>query len=239
VTPNLLQLPLFAASGSTIPSLISTNNNNLLGVEGYLVDEIEDVGGPWFVPDDAVFDSVKCQNYLSQIKYMCTIAAAKGFEIYNDPQRKSEAFWRIPIGDVEDTMTKTICRATSSFFGGYKSNIALFEAFQHLKLAATEEEMEAIFRPSEEHSEAATRYRGRMDAMRDKRPYMSKKGYVGMGPVTAGPGDIIVVLIGAEVPFILRPRENDQFFLLGESYCDGVMDGEMVTRRSKQEFILV
>jgi hypothetical protein len=239
VTPNPTQLRLFASSGSTTPSLLSTDSSNILGVEGYLVDEIEDVGSPWFVPDDAEFNSVVCHNYLSQIKYMCTIAAAKGFTIYDDPQRKSEAFWRIPIGDVEDTVTRSICRATSSFFEGFKSCLGLFEAFQQMKLASTTEEMDAIFKPSEEHQDAATRYRGRMYAMRDKRPYMSKKGYVGLGPVTTSPGDMIVVLIGAQVPFILRPRGEHRFFLLGESYCDGVMDGEMGTRRSKQEFFLV
>ncbi|KAH6673488.1 heterokaryon incompatibility protein [Halenospora varia] len=218
VTPNATQLPLFNSSGSSNPSLISMDETSLLGVEGYLVDEIEDVGSPWFVPDDA---------------------RQKIFPIYDDPQRKYEAFWRIPIGDVEDTVSKAICRATSSFYDGYKSNIALFEAFQEIKLATTVEEMAAIFMPSEEHQDAATRYRGRMYAMRDKRPYISTKGYVGMGPVTTKPGDIIVILIGAQVPFILRPRGRDRFFLLGESYCDGVMDGEMVTRRSKQEFTLV
>ncbi|KAH8656082.1 heterokaryon incompatibility protein-domain-containing protein [Tricladium varicosporioides] len=238
VIPNAIERPLFAPSGSTTPSLISTNDCNLLGVEGYLVDEIEEVGSPWFVSDSAVFDSVKCQSYLSQIKYMCLIAGTKDFDIYDDPQRKSEAFWRIPIGDVEDTMTKEICRATPSFFDGYKSNISLFEAFQTIRLASIEKEVDDIFGLSGEHREVATRYRGRMYAMRDKRPFMSKRGYVGMGPVTTSPGDMIVVLIGAEVPFVLRPRDG-QFFLLGESYCDGIMDGEIVTRRTKQDFILV
>jgi hypothetical protein len=235
LTLSAIDLPLFSSSGSSKPSLISTYDNSLLGVEGYLVDEIDNVGAPWLVPSE--FSQVPYQNYLSQIKFMCMISAARGHTIYEDPQRRCEAFWRIPIGDIEEPPTRVIGRATSSFFNAYQSCLASLEAFQQMKLVLKQEEMDDPLKSNDE--DAAMRYRRMMWQMGDKRPFLSKKGYVGMGPVTTNPGDIIVVLIGAQVPFILRPRGQDRFFLLGESYCDGVMDGEIVIRQSKQEFILV
>ena len=68
--------------------------------------------------------------------------------------------------------------------------------------------------------------------MQSMRPYLTREGYVGMGPARLSPGDVIVVLIGASVPFAIRPLERSarvgQFALLGEVYCDGIMDGELM-----------
>lgn len=69
-------------------------------------------------------------------------------------------------------------------------------------------------------------YRTCMQDMTGKRPFLSRMGYVGMGPLNAEPGDVIVVLLGASVPFIIRPLGENRYKLLGECYCDGIMDGE-------------
>jgi hypothetical protein len=40
-------------------------------------------------------------------------------------------------------------------------------------------------------------------------------------------GDIICVLLGARVPCVLRSVDGG-FKLIGEAYCDGIMDGEIM-----------
>jgi hypothetical protein len=52
-----------------------------------------------------------------------------------------------------------------------------------------------------------------------------------MGPAYMRPGDVIVVLGGASLPFIVRPSEDGNFRLMGECYYDGIMDGELVAAR--------
>jgi len=74
----------------------------------------------------------------------------------------------------------------------------------------------------------AISYMAMMREMQGKRPFMSIKGYVGIGPASIQPGDIICVLLGARVPYILRSVESGGFTLVGEAYCDGIMDGEIV-----------
>jgi hypothetical protein len=82
-------------------------------------------------------------------------------------------------------------------------------------------------------------YPARMIEIRNKRPLLSRDGYLGMGPLTARPGDVVVVFPGARVPYVLRPKGDRKFLLLGEAYCDGVMDAEILTRRTKESFFLV
>ena len=52
-------------------------------------------------------------------------------------------------------------------------------------------------------------------------------GHIGLGPVGAQPGDLVAVLFGGGVPYILREQERGWLFV-GESYIDGLMNGEAV-----------
>jgi hypothetical protein len=84
-----------------------------------------------------------------------------------------------------------------------------------------------------------SRYRIRMQELKEKRPFLSEYGYVGLGPSYMRPGDVIVVLNGANVPFIIRPADEGKYRFMGECYCDGIMDGEIISRRTKEEIVLV
>ncbi|KAH7014782.1 heterokaryon incompatibility protein-domain-containing protein [Ilyonectria destructans] len=55
---------------------------------------------------------------------------------------------------------------------------------------------------------------------------VTKNGRFGQLPVTSQPGDSICVLVGGEVPFVIRPTGRGTYTLVGECYIDGVMDGE-------------
>lgn len=49
---------------------------------------------------------------------------------------------------------------------------------------------------------------------------------MGMGPDITRVGDVIVVVIGACTPFVVRPA-RDASETVGECYVHGVMDGEV------------
>jgi hypothetical protein len=53
----------------------------------------------------------------------------------------------------------------------------------------------------------------------------SKKRF-GVVPMLAQQGDWIVIFRGSTVPFVVRPREDGHFTLVGECYAVGVMNGE-------------
>ena len=53
-------------------------------------------------------------------------------------------------------------------------------------------------------------------------------GHFGLAPETAEPGDQVWLLQCAQVPFVLRPRLDGRYSLLGEAYIHGIMFGEAV-----------
>lgn len=62
-----------------------------------------------------------------------------------------------------------------------------------------------------------------------RRFFVTKKGYIGIGPACMQEGDRVCLLSGAIVPFILRP-DGDQHKLIGEAYVHGIMRGEACER---------
>ena len=56
--------------------------------------------------------------------------------------------------------------------------------------------------------------------------FITKQGYIGMGPSSLQEGDTVCILFGGYNPFILRPvrDDSDSFRLVGDAYVDGVME---------------
>ena len=49
-----------------------------------------------------------------------------------------------------------------------------------------------------------------------RRFFTTEKGYMGIGPPVAQNGDIICVLFGGEVPYVLRPVGNGRYTMVGQ-----------------------
>jgi hypothetical protein len=61
----------------------------------------------------------------------------------------------------------------------------------------------------------------------DKRMFRTASGYIGLGAHFLEPGDLICILFGGHVPYVLRP-EGDHFLFIGEAYVHKIMHGEAV-----------
>jgi len=60
-----------------------------------------------------------------------------------------------------------------------------------------------------------------------RRLFVTKDGYMGTAPIGAQKGDRICVLLGCNVPLIIRP-EGDDFLIIGDTYICGMMNGEVM-----------
>ncbi|KAL3602190.1 hypothetical protein FPOAC2_06490 [Fusarium poae] len=63
----------------------------------------------------------------------------------------------------------------------------------------------------------------------NRRFFNTMGGYWGMGPSAMQSGDICAVLLGADVPFVLRPKgDSGEYQLVGQCYMYKFMDGQAV-----------
>jgi len=60
--------------------------------------------------------------------------------------------------------------------------------------------------------------------------FVTRTGYMGVGPWNAQAGDKIFLPLGCSVPLIVRSAGLDNFKLVGDTYVCGMMQGEMVQK---------
>ncbi|KAL2753514.1 hypothetical protein ACRALDRAFT_2139917 [Sodiomyces alcalophilus JCM 7366] len=227
---------LFAASGTTSVDLRPTLDPDVLGLGGYLVDTIEETGTTWHAEGGYSTYSL----FLEEIKNFCEASATKNNPIYADEARRSEAHWRIPVGDMF-WMTETDTRRAHSpaVRDAYDDCVALL-AFTLGSESFTQEQYERHMAEYDRRRQPASKYRTNMGVMTGKKPFLTRKGYVGTASGEANVGDAVVVFCGGRIPHVLRAvREGKKYSYVGEAYCDGVMDGEILSLVEKEVFDII
>jgi len=79
--------------------------------------------------------------------------------------------------------------------------------------------------------------------MKYRRLFLTKTGLIGSGPMETKSGDVVYILHGGRVPFILRrcPQrqrtEGDFFFYIGHAFIHGIMDGQALSRKSVSHWV--
>ena len=127
----------------------------------------------------------------------------------------------------------------------FESNLKRFRGRQFLRRTRYANNLQediskssAIFESSEmkllehaaQHGDSATFESIAEQVCCNRRLFVTTDGHLGLGPWQMQPGDVVAVLGGADMPFIVRPRTQGCFFsmLVGECYIDDIMDGEVV-----------
>ncbi|KAE8450834.1 hypothetical protein EG329_005747 [Mollisiaceae sp. DMI_Dod_QoI] len=67
------------------------------------------------------------------------------------------------------------------------------------------------------------------DTVSNSRMVLTANGKAGLVPAETQPWDVVCVIMGLDVPFVLRKIDADAYVLVGEAYIYGAMDGEVLT----------
>jgi hypothetical protein len=254
---------LFAACGEghlTVRSLpvpeAEGDGSGVLGLAGFRVDSVSVVAeGPAWT--DMSFGADRFTLFFDQIDGLFERMMAEHPDVPDlyggNAERRAEARWRVPIGDLFWTWTADMCRAKApEVTVSHRQCREMVQFLAECGRAPPEEQLRMIaewdWEGKKERGEIGTFYEESMRYMIGKRPYLTSEGYLGMGPAGVKAGDVVVVLCGGRVPFILRPTEPELvvgeekkrlFEFVGEAYCDGVMDGEIVDKRELSEFSII
>jgi hypothetical protein len=55
----------------------------------------------------------------------------------------------------------------------------------------------------------------------------SRNGKMGLAPMPTRPGDLVCILFGAAVLFILRAKNNEHYKVIGQTYIQGYMTNDI------------
>lgn len=241
---------LFTACGSLLDvEPVPSSEPTILGLRGWVVDTIEIVssGEPW---DDLSWDPPRLLGYFSQIDTLFDIAMARqtpGIQsAYPCPARRTEARWRVPIGDLYWTPDHELRRAPQEAERYHRQCLDSLDFSNECTRLTAEEQAQRFnewgWDEKLRNGELGAFYRMSMEYVIGKKPFMTEKGYLGMGPAGAQTGDVVAVFCGGRIPFVMRPQKGDfkiqTFAFLGEAYCDGIMDGEAAIMDRIQDLFL-
>ncbi|KAK3489785.1 heterokaryon incompatibility protein [Neurospora crassa] len=247
----------FSACGKfRTTDLVPTSSLTILGVRGFCVDTIVDLG------EQAPADHVgyrdgpkKIVEFFDSVKRLLRMSKQNKWakNIYASATHHDSALWRVPIGDqyvaygVGQQHTK---RTDSKVESVYRKFMAYYEDYASREgdwndyITAHKAGNKQVNLAADMHMDEllAEGYYIALLYMQGKRPYVTKNGYLGMGPGHSKPGDKVVVFHGDTIPYVVRPvpEKGDKVYLLmGEAYCDGIMDGELADTAEREDFYLV
>jgi hypothetical protein len=105
-----------------------------------------------------------------------------------------EAVWRVPIGDLEynDSIRIRGSIASTLAYRLCKRAFAFLEGYQSLPVDEVREATAAW--ENDEATHQRGKYRGCMSCMKNKRPLLTREGYVGTGPRYMEAGDVAKIL---------------------------------------------
>ncbi|CAI6341205.1 unnamed protein product [Periconia digitata] len=204
---------LFRADGMKRLELNSLQNETILSVVGVQVDTITKVGNVVTEAELGDLSHIQLNSIISEWEEMLTRHVSQSATpLYpKDSITWNDAFWRTMLGDI--IINKPPYRRAIS---------AHREQYNDFRLAKSQNNL----------------YLSLRDMVVNQAFFITRNGYIGLGPPTIQQGDEVWVLFGGRVPFTLRPKpvelvsdDNTQFVkheFVGDAYVHGIMDGEMV-----------
>jgi hypothetical protein len=238
---------LFSASSTRIAEVSFTtncSNDDLYNIysmtlRGILVDQVLEVKSLYLrssatQPSDvySLFGTL-----FKEIQLLCEASEQLGYNPYSSTQLQ-EAMWRIPIWDHEPNLhDDTVQRATSLSKDRYLKLVESLDDMNNSPLRSEQKTPNTRISSTENNSIDVNIYIGYMFAGSPMRPFITKRGYIGLGPITIRPDDMICIFFGAQVPHVLQRRSGgcSGYTLLGQAYIHGIMDGELMRDDNKHE----
>lgn len=229
------------------PRIAGSNESPSLIPKGRVTDTIKLLG-----KSDFLFPLGTADKYLSKdvLKmYQCTLEyegivlglpfKGKMYPYTKPPQPLLEEYWRSLCGDRKEKMHPAPKSVAERYQNWLSVGRFLFSSnvFENPWQRVTEEMRKMTGTGPDFGTLIPTCAVGR-------RLCVTKLGYIGFVPPLASEDDVICLIQGAQVPFVLRPAQISgsysvspsvrKYQLVGEAYVHGVMDGELIGREMEE-----
>lgn len=250
---NSTRAPLFCAGGSSNPVLSLSDNGRLLRCQGIIVDEVKD-----FVPSlyemtmNEVPEPIE-SPVLYAVEDPCPQSRDRRFQRwmracydlhYYQGSAFNQAGWK-------NAFSCTLLCDQGSSAGGEASAEMISATFEWVEYILSQDyslsaEHGLGERSEEEHRLSKPRFatsRAINERCTMRNFAVTTRGRLGQMPLGTGRGDLVCILMGGEVPFVVRPTHHGStsYNLIGDCFLNGVMNGEMLVanEHATREIVLV
>jgi hypothetical protein len=228
-------LPLFSASGNSVAKFKELASGKLAGT-GIIVDTIS----------DHCFHEGTLEEFFENCRLLFEVCQSPG-SLYRHTGEQREVAWWL-----------TVCGETEISFGNTGT---MYRRVRDLQDISAFQKWESWLKtPSPLNKNLYTSDVSMVSTVISGTTYgrcfiSTEKGYVGWAPKQCKKGDVVAVLAGGKVPYVLRPEapsnpseesgdSRKYYSVLGDAYIRGIMDGEVVTELedrggSWEEIVLV
>ncbi|KAI0427763.1 HET-domain-containing protein [Xylaria sp. FL1042] len=232
---HMILEPKFNASGTMNPRPIVKIDKDATGIhgislQGYICDEVHSVGSfpsrrsSWDVPLEET--SSWSEEWLVEVLRL-TYQTKRKFPSFRE---RLHAVARASVGGmIRDRDTRgNLIRTNESILWEarcllQKSRCRIKD--RHMKIEVCKFLERAVFqdKPCDTLTHISSDINGRS---LKRLPFITRAGRLGLGYDNIKPGDVVAILGGAQVPYILRLQQNGKYNIISEAYVDEIMDGE-------------
>ncbi|KAG9187586.1 hypothetical protein G6011_05457 [Alternaria panax] len=100
---------------------------------------------------------------------------------------------------------------------------------QHTQIHHITSLLQRISRSPKQSADSGRFHEAFVRACVDRRFFVTRNGLMGIGPDAMKEGDVVAILIGGRVPYVVQPVGRGHM-LVGECYVAGLMDGEELSK---------
>lgn len=208
-----------------------SENPDILIVSGFDIGTIKGLGGlqpnatieQWASKSEAERSDVHSAFNIDQVcgEWFGMLLSLEGGPYPTTGESYMRAFARTVIADRGTSQR----RATQNLYGALEQLLSFYDQADRFT---------SVFRSYA--SPNVTEYENAIAASAGhRRFFVDDGGSIGLAPSGALEEDTIALFLGAQVPFVVRRREDATYQLIGECYVHGIMDGELMKAARDEE----
>jgi hypothetical protein len=190
-----------------------------LTLRGIIYDEVDLTGYEYDVSEaseaSAIHDPLERSRQALIFLKSCESIAKGSVPSSYSGQSFEEAFARTMVCN----MTSTGERVAPDISKSYEAYMEVLDMFSQKRLAKNIDELMLKAFPFENATAAW---------VSDRVFCRTRRGYMGMIPSVSAKGDVVCAFLGGRASFIIRPKADGFFQLIGACYIHGMMSGELL-----------
>ena len=216
----------YAVAGQTKPVVSQSADPKILSIRGKSVDTVMAIGSTCLAfkptPDmsDEDFNNTFSTGELGWVEDASSLIRGESGR-YPTGGSYYEAFWRTMVANVLlDGGRRPIpaSKKHAAYFESWKQSLQLLKHGSQLTEPRMAHEA-GVFAASKKQATSGRRFS------------LTSRGYLGLVPTETATEDVICILLGSKVPFVLSPKQSDisgttVYSLIGDCYVHGIMTGE-------------